>query len=58
MKVLVAFGVLCALFGVHQARVIETGIISNQKFIDRAAVFAIADPNGYATEIFTFPPVC
>lgn len=57
MKVLVAFVVLCALFGLHQAKVTPTGQITNQKFIDRTAVYAIADPKGYVTEIFTFPPV-
>lgn len=58
MKVLVAFAVLCALFGAHQARVIQTGRIDDQKFIDRAAVFAVADPQGYVTKVVTFPPVC
>lgn len=60
MKVSITFAVLCALFGFIQATPVgvkETGDVNNHKLIDREATYAVADPNGYVSKIFTFPPV-
>lgn len=60
MKFSIKFVVLFALFGFIQSTpvgVIETGELNNHKLIDRETTYAVADPHGYVSKVFTFPPV-
>lgn len=59
MKISIEFVVLFALFGLIQSipvGVKETGDLNN-KLIDRETTYAVADPHGYVSKTFTFPPV-
>lgn len=58
MKLLVAFVVLYALFGLIKADVTVIGDVTNYDLIDTESVFVPADPNGSVTKRFTFPSVC
>lgn len=60
MKVVLTICILCAVFGSLRASpfgFFNFGDSKNNKLIDREATYAAADPKGFVTKIFTFPPV-